>query len=309
LYLGNNPDATGFVLAGIPGYGPFESCFDWPGIVRAVESKVGHRLSHSDISDHFEQKAFDFIRDTPKRVAELLLKKTLMFWGPLEVSHNRQDEIVRTESSVLRFLPLRFAWAFGLAVFGVIALLLERRRSGNSVAYSGRVQLALLLGLFTLSVFVAHLPFFVAGRYRVPVVPALLMLGAWGLTYLWNAVEVRAFKRAGLGLAAATALVVLLSFNVTGYQPDRTEWEFRRATAYMQTQQFSIAAETFKRVLKEAPLYWRARHNLILALLVTGDTAGARRQLEEARALEASADFVNNLERIFKEFERLQQKP
>jgi hypothetical protein len=46
------------------------------------------------------------------------MKKTLLFWGPLEVGHNREDEVVRQNSVVLKWLP-RFPYALMTFFLGI----------------------------------------------------------------------------------------------------------------------------------------------------------------------------------------------
>lgn len=137
LYLGNNERADGRIQGDIPGLGPFDTCFDYPPLVAKLEAKLGRSLTDGEVSDYFAGLALDYMRAHPVDVVRLLGRKTLLFWGPLEVSHNKVEEAERAHSSLLRALPVRFSVAFALALLGGALLWIARSGKGSAALRSG----------------------------------------------------------------------------------------------------------------------------------------------------------------------------
>ena len=137
LYLGNNERADGRIQGEIPGLGPFDTCFDYPPLVAKLEAKLGRNLTDGEVSDYFTDLALDYMRAHPLDVVRLLARKTLLFWGPLEVSHNKVEEAERDHSPLLSALPVRFSVAFALALLGGALLWIARSGKGGEARRSG----------------------------------------------------------------------------------------------------------------------------------------------------------------------------
>jgi tetratricopeptide (TPR) repeat protein len=315
LYIGNNPGADGYTaripilheLAAVQGW----TCFDQPAIVRGVERLEGRRLSAGEVSDFFARKAFEFVWAQPGRALALMVKKAALFFGPIEVANDRELEVERAHSWLLRWLP-GFPFVLSLGVVGAFMLWRELLR----VRDVERMQLAVLLVAIGAVWFASHLPFFVADRYRVPLVPLLWLAAGYGVSGvldLWHRGEKRdAWRWVG------TWLVVLLVAHVpwTDYRPNPGRWHFQRADAWrmrgeldraidefrlataaadandplpynnlggalMQKGQLPEAIDCFRHSLRIDPGYVFARFNLALALANTGRDDLARTELEE----------------------------
>ena len=176
LYCGNNPFADGYSPAApeIVGW----DCFDYPRLLQTLPSKPG--MSYTAASKEFARRAWTYAWAHPARTVELLLLKTLLFWGTLEVGNNKDDELERADSSVLRKIPLTFACAHAGFWLG-LGVLLFTHRNGRREKY-----LSWLIALLALGLFASYLPFIVAGRYRVPILPFLLFFAAIALQHLWD---------------------------------------------------------------------------------------------------------------------------
>jgi tetratricopeptide (TPR) repeat protein len=287
LYIGNNERANGLVAAHLPGVGRFDTCFDYPDLVRRVEKKEGRALRDSEVSAWFTRRALDWIASNPGRAARLTGRKALLFFGPGEVAHNKELLLERAHSAVLRRLPAPFALVLALAVVGLWS---ATRRPG------ARRDVALLLALVVLAWFLSVLPFFAAARYRVPVLPPLLLLGAAGLADLVRALRAGERGRAALLAAAAAALFGLASLSPYELAPDVEKWHLDRGRALRRAGDEAAAVVELQSALEANPRSLDARLSLADALAATGRPEQAEvhyRAVLERRAHDARA--LNNL--------------
>jgi 4-amino-4-deoxy-L-arabinose transferase-like glycosyltransferase len=212
LYIGNN-EQTDCVNANIPILGELTTlanwtCFDQPAIVAGVERIEGRALKASEVSQFFSQKALDYIAENPAQTAALAWEKALLFWGPVEISNNKVIHFDRAHSPVLRFLP-GFPLALALAIVGLLFLFLEFRagrksRPNVTADTSRRFELTVLLLAFVAIYFASYLPFFIAGRYRVPIIPFLLLFGAYGIARVYSLVSARRLTHAAIWIGVLT---------------------------------------------------------------------------------------------------------
>jgi len=263
LYIGNNPTANGRVTGIIPGLGAFQTCFDYPQLVRNLEAKLGRRLKHSEVSKYFSDEAIAFMESHPGDALRLTGTRALLFWGPKEVGHNKEDELERANSGVLRRIPGGFPAALALSVIGTAFWLTGIRRGKDASAESQtRNEVLVLVWLFVITYFVSYLPFFVAGRYRAPVVPFLLLLGAWGIDRMISLVAERRFGAVGLWLALFAAAYALASANPTGYAPDLAFWHYSRGVELKLAGKIDPAAQEYSESLRIKPDFPLANVNL-----------------------------------------------
>ncbi len=287
LYIGNNEQADGLAASNLDGLGSFRTCFDYRGIVRNLEKRVGRPLSSREISNHFRDKALRFILEHPAKVLSLAVKKTLLFWGPLEVSHNREDEFARADSPVLRSLPGNFSFAFAAFLVGILVFAWDGRKGTveQDSARRAQVRLVSLTSLYILCIFLAHLPFFVAGRYRVPVVPGLFLIGSYGLWRIGQEVAERRFHVAALLSAAGLLLYFLVSRNPAGYAPDGAKWHFALGLAKFRTGDLEGARKSYEETLRFKPDFEPAHLNLGMLDFRAGELRAAEEHMRRALAL------------------------
>jgi len=133
------------------------------------------------------------------------------------------------------------------------------------------LALALVLGHF-LSV----LPFFIAGRYRLPVAPFLVLFGGDALARLaqW-AVTPGQRRRAVIGAAAGVALYSAACMPVASYTPSLATWHFHRGVALADAGKPGPAAEEFRAALRTDQENAAAWLRLGYACAAAGDAAGA----------------------------------
>jgi tetratricopeptide (TPR) repeat protein len=291
FYIGNN-EFTDCVTANAPILGQYTglgswTCFDEPAITEAVEKIVGRPLKSSEVSRFFTGKAFEHISANPGRTLELMGRKTLLFWGPAEISNNEVLYYDRAHSRVLRFLP-GFPAALALAIIGLALLAMEfrsrRRREGAAdETYSRRFELVVLMIGFVAVYFASFLPFFIQGRYRIPIIPVLLLFGAYGIESVRSDLGARRLKTVAIWVAVFAVAYLGARLQLAEYKPDLGMWHFLRGDAYRKQAKTELArAEFAKAVESSGKPNALAYNNLGVALDQLGRQAEAVDPLEKA---------------------------
>src|SRR2546423_7735842 len=192
LWLGNNPEATGYPR--FPGLHAGQGQMLRDSIDQA-EAAAGHSLKRSEVSRYWSNKARDYIAQNPGAWLKLLARKIGNFWNAFE--YDDVGVIVNLREHRVLFPGLHFGLIAALGLAG--AVFAWRAFPGSRwVAAAIALQLA------------AILPVFVTERYRLPVVPGLLVLAALGLQRLWSFCVAANYRMATLelGTIAASALLV-----------------------------------------------------------------------------------------------------
>ncbi len=262
FYIGNNPMSSGGYLkpAGL-------DVMKDPEGRRIAEAKWGGPLKPSEVSRFWFSEAGAFVREHPGRFASHLLKKTVFFWGAFEIPQIENFGFQRRYSPLCRLPFPTFGWIVPLALVGLI-LGAERRRW------------ALLPMGLTILYSIAIAVFFVTGRYRMAVVPYLIILAAGGILYL--ALELRSGRRRYVGPAVLILAAALAHWNP--YHVDRKsgfgELEYRLGLNLEKNGDLENASMRYRRALELDPDHPGARLNLGVILSRTGRPQEAREMLE-----------------------------
>ena len=287
LYIGNNEHADGRVADDLPGFGQFATCYDYPALVGNLEKKLGRSLKHSEVSAHFVGQAWAFVRSHPLDFLKLTARKAWLFWGPNEIAHNKAVACERRFSPVLGRIPGDFASVLALGLVGVAMLVGrwkgQRARSGPPNGFRRETrEVSLLVLLLVLTYFVSVLPFFVSARYRVPIIPFLLLFGAYGVCGVVRLARAGAFKKAGVWIVMGVGLYLLADAASAESPRDLAKWHCDRGLALYHQGQVDGAVVEYREALRVSPGYKIAQINLAAALGEQGD-------LEEAIARAAEA--------------------
>lgn len=275
LYLANNEMADGFT--GIAPDIRSWSSFDHARLVRALGNEIGRPLTYGEASSVWRERALRFMREHPDRVVKLLVRKFLLLWGPLEVSVDREDELERRASPILRYNPFRFSLVLALALTGMFML-----SESWSAQAPGQRRVWWLLGGIVLVYAFSYLPFTVTGRYRVPLVPLLVLPASYALAR-WTELVAQRRGHAALGWAAAALVIgLVVSRNFTGYAPSAAKYNLAQGLAYGRAGLTDQALPWFAEAVRLKPDFADARLNYGVALSRTGNLADAAREIEEA---------------------------
>ncbi len=226
LYLGNQEVFEPVLTHASTITGDWSS-FDYPQIVRRLEREEGRALTHWQASGILARRAGIGIKNNPGRFLRSLVSKTLLFWGPREVSNNKEVEYERLSSRLLTALPGSFSLVLALAISGTILWGFSLKKEEDTFSPRRRA-LGLVLAL-TAVYFLSFLPFITAALYRVPVIPLLLLAGAAGTDSFIQLIRRRAWKAVTLAAVAFAVLCLLARLNPTGYRPNLLRWYYDQA--------------------------------------------------------------------------------
>lgn len=278
--VGNNAEAA-LVEPRVPGLRGLAgvdnwSCFDYPAIVRGVARKLGRdHIAYSGANRYFYHEGLDFIRHNPGLFLKNTFRKTLLFWGPREVTNDTVVELDKRHSAVLGPLP-GFPLLLALFLAGAGAWLWARR--GDRAAGAGAAL------LFVPVYFLSVVPYFIAGRYRVPLLPCMILFAGYGVAFALGNLRGGAWRPA-LAWAAAVALLWLgASRDFAGYTPSEGTWHLRRALAHAEGGDLDRAEAEYRKALETGADPSLVCNNLGRLRARAGDAAGAREWYEKALA-------------------------
>jgi len=295
LLIGNNESSDG-TNHYLPGFGRMSSPFDYPEAVRILEAELGlekNSLSYSAASRVYALRAIEFIIGHPETSLRLLARKTALFWGPAEVTNNREITTVLAHSNILRLIPLSFPFCLASCLLGLFFCCSGTDSAPRSVPSR---QVSLLVVLFIGTYFLSVLPFASAARYRLPVIPGLLLFAGLAFDRLMDIFTNREYTRFFIRLVILGGLFLLTSLNLSGYESSPSKWYYDRGLAYEAAGNPAAAEAEYLQALKLNPDDFKSGINLGALLLKRDDTAGAIRAYQLAiRARPDKAESYSNL--------------
>ena len=194
FYIGNNPKARG-VFEPPPGLRSGGATLQQDA-ARLAQVSVGRRLKPSEINSFWFRRGVDFVRNQPFSFLRLLGTKFIIFWDGLEIADVIHPYFFLEFAPVLKFPFPTFAIVAPFALLGM------------ALAWKQRRKIALLY-LFTAAWIFSILLFFINARYRLPLVPFVLLFAAYALIWWWDKIR---FKKWAAATGAAAALIGLIVF-------------------------------------------------------------------------------------------------
>ncbi len=191
FYIGNNPlNTTGSYIVP-PSIRP-DPRYEETDFRAEAEKQSGRKLKPSEVSDYWSDAAWKHIAADPTFAQMMFLRKFILFWNDYEVPDNLNIYLLERWSWILR-LPL-----LGIGAITALALL------GGIVAFREKTEVRILVG-FVAIYCATVVAFYVFSRYRIQIVPVLLVLGAYAI--LWLVDQVRAARWENVGGGAAAVLM------------------------------------------------------------------------------------------------------
>ncbi len=238
-------------------------------------------------SRFFFAKAWDFIRQQPFAYLELLLYKLYLFWHGDEIGRNQDLYFARQYAPLLQVLLWKYGVAFPFGLLAPLALVGLGLSHRNGLL---RRPEPLLLALFAGAYMLTVVAFFVSARYRLPVVPILLIFAAYGGRVLYLLWRRRAYRDLLVGCGAALLLAVVCNFRVgTMNMEGDAHTHYRLGYVYEKKGLPIHAVAAYEQALKLDPALKWARFNLASLYARSG---------EYNRAIAAYGEFVRRFPEV-----------
>ena len=262
FYLGNNASTDG--TAGALREGRGSVGYERQDAIDLAQAAEGRPLTAGEVSSYWTRQAVSFISSHPWNWIKLLGRKVILLLNRSELVDTESQESYAEWSPTLRALShvMHFGVLAPLAGLGVLAGWSSRRR-------------LLLLYAMAATYAVTVVMFFVSARYRLPLVPFLMIFAAMGLSSL-----PAFFQRADKRTKSAVAVIVCLTATVANWPmwPSGTMaavTENNLATAFQEEKRFSDAERHYRRALELKPDYAPVYVNLGDVLLAQQRSAEA----------------------------------
>jgi len=266
FYLGNNAHAVGVYY----NVDQLDLANDPDGRVYA-ETVLNRSLQHSEVSSYYFGKAVEFISSEPVRFLNLLFRKLLLLFHHKEISQLGYNYhfIGATSIPLLSYVP-------SFLIVGPLGVL------GCYVSWKRRKALFLLYGSLAAQG-AAVIFFFVTDRFRLSVMPFLILFAGEAVAYLfglWKNKRLKELVIAGAVLTLALLLSTVLNYDI----PDEfsTEYEYV-GLMYFEAKQYENAMRAFKESLRYRDSF-HIHNNIGNAHLATGNIPAALAEYEAGYA-------------------------
>jgi tetratricopeptide (TPR) repeat protein len=283
FYLGNNPQASGY-KAVAPGIRT-----TWYGIyydgISLAEKLSGRTLRLSETSDFWFRQGFDFILKEPFVALKLYLKKTALFLGGYEISENPNLYFYWSHPYNLlkpllwkKFISFPAGILLPLAWLGILLVLREWKR------------FSLLIG-FILTYMLSVILFFVNTRFRIPVIPFLLIFSAFAVLEIFEQKEVR--KKITL-IFVSLFFIIPGNIDLTSQMSPVYEAQFHYilGNAYLKENSFQKAEDEFTKSIQISEDQPRGFTGLGVIRYMQGNYPEAESLLKKALLVDSTEVFA-----------------
>jgi tetratricopeptide (TPR) repeat protein len=274
FYIGNSKAATGAYVKpeGLDIYTD-------PSGQALAERAVGRQLKPSEVSAWWWSRASAYIGEHPGEFARNVLRKLFFFWSVYEIPQIEHLPFERQYSWVLKIPTPSFGMICPLGILGA-ALALRRRKE----AWLGLV--------FMLAYSASIIAFFVVARYRLPMVPALLVFAAYFIVWLGSEMAKGRWKQAGWACAAFVCLYVVVHVNFYRIHPMNgfAQSYYRLGVIYEARGDQVLALENYRRALDLDQSIVPAHVNLGILLSRRGEFDEGGAHLAEAVRRDSTYD-------------------
>lgn len=203
FYIGNNPQASGY--GDIPLFLRPSQKGHLEDAKLIAQEKLKRRLLPSEVSRFWFKQGLNFIKNQPKVFLKLSLKKLFIFWQRFEPVDSVEFTFLEGNNLFL-FLMLN---SFGL--ISPLCLL------GMFLAFKKFRQLFILY-LLIFSQMLAAVLFFVTARYRLAVVPVMIVFCAYCLYWFYLKLKQNQFSKLSFGFLIFIGLFMITNYKSPNYQ-------------------------------------------------------------------------------------------
>ncbi|MBN1299774.1 MAG: glycosyltransferase family 39 protein [Melioribacteraceae bacterium] len=197
FYIANNNNAQGVFVTPRQ----FDYAHDMSG--RKYASKItGANLNNSEASDYWLNKTLDEIAEAPGRFALLYVKKILMFFNNNEFP---QSSIINYEfyqseySDVLKLPLIRYSLLSLLFLIGFMLYLKYPKKESGLI-------------IFIVVYILATALFFVNGRFRLGITPAIIIISSFGIYNIYEHIKQSRFRELKVPAFILSAFIIFSYF-------------------------------------------------------------------------------------------------
>lgn len=272
FYIGNNAGSTGILTE--PDFIMPNPLFEHKDARAMAEELAGRRLTASQASKFWFKKGLEFIIHNPVRYIWLLIKKAYFIINYYEVPDNINYYFFKRFSSLLRLPLFSSRIVIPLGLVGICLSLLKKEDSG-------------LLYIFFLGYGFSLLLFFISSRYRLPMIPFLIIFSAYCLYQFYHGLRTLSLQG---HLIAAFLLLISISLLINRENKDMHDIFLSQsyhslATIYYKQSDFSNAMKEAEEAVDINPYNAEACNSLAWIY--------AQREINLDKALSLAATAVS----------------
>ncbi len=256
FFIGNSPHARGAFQA--PPFMDDSQMGLLKDSQRLAEISVGRELRPSEASRYWFAQGIAFIKTHPGAYLRLLLRKFLLSWQGHEPCNITDYHFFRSHFFSLLNLPL--------ASFGVIAPLAFM----GIVLSAHRWRSLSILYLYMGSMILSLMVFFVTARYRLMMVPVLLLFSSHSVYWFFQRVKRRQVRPLLLFGGAALLLFGAVNFSTSQARASLAVSHCNLGSLYLRKGFLGEAKSHYERAIECAPDYFKAHYNLGCLYLKVG---------------------------------------
>lgn len=275
FHLGNNEESNGYLI--MPKSAPRTET-DHPTdqrdyFTRVAEADIGRKITPSEMSRYWTRKGLRFIQEHPVAWLGLEWQKFIRLFNEFEFSDNQSYYFSQQYSFVLRLPLVGFGLICPLGLLGLV--LCARSWSRLSLLYLAFFGNSLSLLLF-----------FTGSRYRMIIVPFLILFSARALVWIIETLKARNFPGL-LKAAVPLGLFLLLAFQpIPGNSKDPHFIDYYNlGNKLLNKKQYNEAIEAYRKSIDINPDYLSSQNNLASAYSQAGRWRDARSQWEKVLRL------------------------
>ncbi|MGQ9706485.1 MAG: tetratricopeptide repeat protein [bacterium] len=240
FYFGNNPFSTGTV-AGSP-----EISLEWwegyNDAIRIAEESEVRQLKPSEVSSYWFKRGIDFITHSPGKWVKLTFRKAIILITNFEVSNNLPIASYRSYSPLLKNPFPNFAFILSLSIVGLILSKGKRK---------GKLYLLLYLLIYSSAV----IAFFVNARYRMPLIPVLIIFSGAGIDRIIAYIEEKRFNKVFVFSLITAIIIALISILNLTHQKKENPWivYYNLGNLFVSSGDYEEALDNYNLALSFAP--------------------------------------------------------
>ncbi|MEX2271078.1 MAG: tetratricopeptide repeat protein [Vicinamibacterales bacterium] len=284
FYIGNNETATGFYHE-VPGIRPLIEGQQEDARKVASEA-LGREVGDAEASDYFRDRALAWIAGHPIDAAALFVRKIYYTFHAQHVALPHSYPFFAYDAgSILWMLGVGPWLLMPLGLVGLAAkfypvdfprLPVAETNRGKSTGKNFAIWLAFVPGYAA-----GVAAFFVAERYRLPLLVPLCVGAGGALDYFWRGLRAGRLSTLAVPLAAAAALAIAVNWRLP-LNDGRWDEGLRTAQRLVITGNYDEADAWAVRLERNAPRPGRAHHGVGMQLVMQNEPARALGHLKKA---------------------------